>query len=149
MAKFNDFADEEFYSVADDVFTLIDKFLVGEYVLADLDYTYCYPLDGNKLYCNKPDPTQPSGKCEGEIDYDAGFNHLYCKKCGAIYKAKELAAKVTKQEIVRKRQGDIKMKIRKERGSEKNAECASNVTPHMEPDNCGNYVAMSPTVDND
>ena len=127
---------EEFYSVADDVFTLIDEFLVGEYVLADigsnffmnygirrnfgvvlLDYTYCYPLDGNKLYCNKPDPTQPSGKCEGEIDYDAGFNHLYCKRCGAMYKAKELAAKVTKQEIVRKRQGDIKMKIRVKGGS--------------------------------
>lgn len=127
---------EEFYSVADDVFTLIDEFLVGEYVLADigsnffmnygirknfgvvlLDYTYCYPLDGNKLYCNKPDPAQPSGKCEGEIDYDAGFNHLYCKRCGAMYKAKELAAKVTKQEIVRKRQGDIKMKIRVKGGS--------------------------------
>lgn len=38
--------------------------------------------------------------------------------------------------------------IRKERGSENNAECAFN-TPHMEPDNCGNYVVMSPTVDND
>jgi len=102
---------EEFYSVADDVFTLIDEFLVGEYVLADIGSNF-FMNYGNKLYCNKPDPTQPSGKCEGEIDYDAGFNHLYCKRCGAMYKAKELAAKVTKQEIVRKRQGDIKMSIR-------------------------------------
>jgi hypothetical protein len=40
--------------------------------------------------------------------------------------------------------------IRKERGStEKNTECTFNMPPHMEPDNCGNYVVMSPTVDND
>ena len=32
---------------------------------------------------------------------------------------------------------------------EKNTECTFNMPPHMEPDNCGDYVVMSPTMDND
>lgn len=41
--------------------------------------------------------------------------------------------------------------VRRERRyrAEKNTECTSNMPSHMEPDNCGNYVAASPTANND
>ncbi len=127
---------EEYISVADDVFELITEWLIGKYVLADigsryfmnvgirrnfgvvlLDYPYVYELDGNKLYCNKPDIYSPSGKCDGEIDYDDGFNFLVCKKCGAVYKAKELEKKLKNKEIIVEREGDISMKITVKGGS--------------------------------
>lgn len=127
---------EEYISVADDVFELITEWLIGKYVLADigsryfmnigirrnfgvvlLDYPYVYELDGNKLYCNKPDIYSPSGKCDGEIDYDDGFNFLVCKKCGAVYKAKELEKKLKDKEIIIEREGDINMKITVKGGS--------------------------------
>ena len=121
---------EEFISVADDIFELITGWLVGEYVLADfgstffmnygirkgfgcvlLDYPYLYKLDGNKLYCNKPDHTSPSGKCDGIIDYDSGYNFLHCTKCGAVYKAKELEVKIKNNEIINVDEGEKKMEI--------------------------------------
>lgn len=82
-----------------------------------LDYPYVYELDGNKLYCKKPDPTSPTGLCDGEIDYDDGFNFLKCTKCGAIYKAKELEKKIKNEEIIVERKGDIKMVIRAKGGT--------------------------------
>jgi|GEM_PF-1148112 len=121
---------EEFLSVADDIFELITEWLIGEYVLADfgskffmnygirkgfgcvlLDYPYLYKLDGNKLYCNKPDHTSPTGKCEGTIDYDSGYNFLHCTKCGATYKAKELEQKIKNNEIINIDEGEKKMEI--------------------------------------
>lgn len=121
---------EEFLSVADDVFELISEWLIGEYVLADfgskffmnygirkgfgivlLDYPYLYKLDGDKLYCNKPDHNSPTGKCEGTIDYDCGYNFLHCTKCGAIYKAKELEQKIKNNEIINLFEGEKKMEI--------------------------------------
>lgn len=121
---------EEFISVADDVFELISEWLIGEYVLADigstffmnfgirrgfgvvlLDYPYLYKLDGNKLYCNKPDTHSPTGKCDGVIDYDAGYNFLHCTKCGATYKAKELEQKIKSNEIINMNEGDKRMKV--------------------------------------
>lgn len=121
---------EEFLSVADDIFELITEWLIGEYVLADfgskffmnygirkgfgcvlLDYPYLYKLDGNKLYCNKPDHTSPTGKCEGTIDYDFGYNFLHCTKCGATYKAKELEQKIKDNEIINLDEGEKKMEI--------------------------------------
>lgn len=132
---------EEFISVADDIFELITEWLVGEYVLADfgstffmnygirkgfgcvlLDYPYLYKLDGNKLYCNKPDNSSPSGKCDGIIDYDAGYNFLHCTKCGATYKAKELEAKIKNHEIINIDEGEKKMNVRIKGGSKKIAE---------------------------
>lgn len=129
---------EEYISVADDVFELITEWLVGEYVLADigtqffmnvgirksfgvvlLDYPYLYKLDGNKLYCNKPDHTSPSGKCDGIIDYDAGYNFLHCTKCGATYKAKELEIKIKNHEIINIDEGEKKMNVRIKGGSKK------------------------------
>ena len=132
---------EEFISVADDIFTLIDEWLVnGEYVLADIgskffmnygirtsfpfgpviiDYPYIYKLDGNKLFCSKPDPNSPTGRCDGEIDYDDGFNFLRCKKCGAIYKAEELKKQIDNNNIIVKNGalGGFKMKIKISGGS--------------------------------
>jgi len=122
---------EEFLSVADDVFELITGWLVGEYVLADIgsryfmnfsirknfgvcliDYPYLYKLDGNKLYCNKKDPTSPSGTCDGEIDYDDSFSRLICTKCGAVYKAKELELKIKSSEIIAEgKRTNMKIKI--------------------------------------
>lgn len=100
----------QFLAVADDVFPLMDSILInGEYILADfgskywanygvrqgfgpvlLDFPYVFKLDGNKLYCHAPAPT-PTGICGGEIDFDIGYNKLYCKKCGVEYNASELA----------------------------------------------------------
>ena len=128
---------EEFLSVSDDVFELLNEWIIGKYVIADcgskyfmnfgvrrgfgvvvLDYPYLYVLDGNKLYCRKPDPLSQSGKCDGIIDYDDGYNFLRCTKCGAIYKAKELEAKIENSELVLERKGEVKMKIRISGGSQ-------------------------------
>ena len=99
---------EEFLSVADDVFELLNEWIIGKYIVADcgskffmnfgvrrgfgivlLDYPYVYELDGNLLYCRKPDQMSQPGKCDGVIDYDDGYNFLKCKKCGEKYKEKE------------------------------------------------------------
>ena len=62
-----------------------------------LDFPYVYKLDGEKLFCNRP---TPDGEfCGGVIDYDAGFNGLYCTKCGAMYKAKELEEAIKDQSV--------------------------------------------------
>ena len=130
---------EEFITVADDVYTLISEFLIGEYVLADigskffmnygirngfgvvlLDYPFMYKVDLKKLYCSAPDPLSPSGLCDGEIDYDEGFNFLHCTKCGARYKAQELALEIESiGNIIVKDKGGLKMKIHVSGGNHK------------------------------
>lgn len=63
-----------------------------------LDYVYLFDLDGAKLICK-----QPIGNgqfCFGEIDYDPGFNQLYCKKCGRMYNASELQMEIKDDIIV-------------------------------------------------
>ena len=55
-----------------------------------LDFPYVYKLDGSKLFCRAKNPLSPTGCCEGEIDYDAGYNELVCKRCGVVYRAKEI-----------------------------------------------------------
>lgn len=101
---------KEFESVADDIYDLINGFLIGEYIMADIgthyfmnwgvrtgfgpvliDYPYLYKLDGDKLHCNAPDKNDPTKPCNGIIDYDDGFNKLYCTKCGKWYRVRELA----------------------------------------------------------
>ena len=110
---------DQFVSIAEDIFDLLTRFVIGKYVLADigsnyfmnyglrryfgpvlLDYTYMYELDGGKLYCNETIPT-PYGRmpCGGLIDYDEGFNHLYCQKCGKRYFASELENKIKNNEL--------------------------------------------------
>ena len=122
---------EEFLSVAEDIFEVINEWFIGEYVVADfgskffmnwgiregfgpvlLDYPYMYKLDGNKLYCKAPDPYSPTSKCDGVIDYDAGYNFLHCTKCGVVYKAKELEQKIKNHSIIAEKKGDFKMKIK-------------------------------------
>lgn len=121
---------EQYLAIADDVYYLITEILIGKYVLADigtkffmnvgirrgfgvvyLDFPYVFELDGKKLFCNKPDPYSPTGTCDGEIDYDAGFNFLQCKKCGKRYRAKELAVDIENKIITIKERMDIPMKI--------------------------------------
>lgn len=120
---------EEYLSVAEDVYNMINNWFIGEYVLEDigtkffmnigirkgfgpviLDFPYVYKLDGNKLYCKAPANT-PSGCCDGVIDYDAGFNFLYCTKCGVRYRAKELEEAVKDNKVVVKAKGESRMKI--------------------------------------
>lgn len=127
---------EEYLSIADDVFELINTWIIGEYIMADIgekffmntgiregfgvviiDYPYLYRLDGNKLYCRAPDNFSPSGRCDGIIDYDDGYNFLICKKCGTKYKAKELELKLKNNEIETRKEGEIKMKISVKGGS--------------------------------
>lgn len=127
---------EEFLSVAEDIFEVINEWFIGEYVVADfgskffmnwgiregfgpvlLDYPYMYKLDGNKLYCKAPDPYSPTGKCDGVIDYDAGYNFLHCTKCGVVYKAKELEQKIKNHSVIVEKKGEIKMKIKVSGGS--------------------------------
>lgn len=102
---------DEFASVAEDVFDVIVKKFIGRYILADigadfymnwgirpgfgpalLDYPFMYLLDGKKLHCINTVAT-PMGPCicNGLIDYDEGFNHLKCTKCGKQYFASDLA----------------------------------------------------------
>lgn len=110
---------EEFMSVYDDIFDIIVTHFLGKYVLADfgskyfmnwgvrtgsfpvlLDFPYLYELDGSKLQCNKPDPSNPHGYCLGDIDYDDGFNFLICQKCGKQYLAKSLELEAKNKSIV-------------------------------------------------
>lgn len=144
---------EEFCSVASDIYNVISYWIIGEYVLEDigtkffmnwgvrrgfgpvlLDFPYMYELDGNKLYCKAPADT-PSGCCDGVIDYDAGFNYLYCTKCGVRYRATELAKAIENNEII-KGKGETKMKIRVTGGSK-------NVNRTYE---AGQYADMMPSI---
>lgn len=129
---------EEFMSVAKDVYQAINSWFVGEYVLADfgskffmnwgvrdgfgpvlLDFPYVYKLDGSKLFCRAKNPYSPTGCCEGEIDYDAGYNKLRCTRCGIVYKANELKKKEKEGTLFVKqiRKGELKMKGRVSGGS--------------------------------
>lgn len=100
---------EQFEQISDEVFEIIIKKFLGKYILADfgtkffmnwgfrkgynpviLDFPYVYELDGHKMYCNRPDPSEPSGFCGGEIDYDDGFNSMKCLKCGKTFLISEL-----------------------------------------------------------
>ena len=102
---------EEFKSIAEDVFELLTKFIIGKYILADigsdfymnwglrsgfgpvlLDYPFMYELDGKRLHCiNQIQGPNGVIPCDGLIDYDDGFNHLVCEKCGKQYFAQDLA----------------------------------------------------------
>ena len=99
---------DEFYQIADDYFYILSRKIIGKYVMEDigidffmnvgirigchpviLDFPYLYELDGRKLKCGNE--LDDGTICGGEIDYDDGFNKLICKKCGRIYRAKDLA----------------------------------------------------------
>lgn len=136
---------EEFLSVADDVFELLNTWIIGKYIVADcgakyfmnfgvrttfgvvvLDYPYVYEVDDRKLYCRAPDPKSPTGYCDGEIDYDDGFNILHCTKCGVKYRAKEIAKKIEEKIIVTVERSSLNMNIKVSGGS-KNVNIVENV----------------------
>lgn len=113
----------EFKEIASDVFDILVNKILGLYVVEDvgtkyfmnwgirpgfgpvlLDYPYVYDLDGDKLFCTaiNPDTGIP---CNGEIDYDEGFNHLVCNQCRKIYLATDLRNKSTDNKVIIKRGG--------------------------------------------
>lgn len=126
---------EEFKCIADDVFDVLYYNLLGKYILEDvgtkffmnwgvrpnfgpvlLDYPYIYELDGNKLFCNN---ILPDGSiCGGEIDYDIGFNHLFCQRCHKKYDAVQLKSYNETNQIVIRKGGSIPMKVAIVRGDE-------------------------------
>lgn len=131
---------QQFMSIAEDVYDIIINNLVGRYVLNDfgtkyfmnwgvrkgfhpviLDFPYMYELDGAKIYCNRPDHSSPQGFCGGEIDYDAGFNHLVCTKCGKTYLAAELKLSEDSKNpsLIIEKKEDITMKVEIKRGDGK------------------------------
>lgn len=119
---------EEFRQIASDVFDILVNKILGLYVVEDvgtkyfmnwgirpgfgpvlLDYPYVYKLDGDKLFCNWTNPM--TGECcNGEIDYDAGFNHLVCTRCNKTYMATDLRDNSIDNKIVIKR-GGFQMRI--------------------------------------
>ena len=102
---------DEFKSIAEDVFDLLVKHILGKYILADigasffmnyglrrgfgpvlLDYPYMYELDGAKLHCtNQVQVGNQRVRCDGLIDYDSTFDFLVCNKCGKKYLASDIA----------------------------------------------------------
>lgn len=128
----------EFGTIADDVYDMITNVLVGKYIVSDigtnsmynwgirydfgpvlLDFPYIYKLDYSKIICKNV--LEDGSICNGEIDYDPGFNWLKCTKCGKPYHAKDLS-KPTKESGMfvsanKKGKGDIKMEIVYKRGN--------------------------------
>lgn len=99
---------EEYYTISADYFWMICTKVLGKYVMDDigstffmnvgiregfgpvlLDYPYLFPLDGNKLVCNKE--IYKGKYCKGKIDYDKGLNKIICTKCGKHYSARSLS----------------------------------------------------------
>lgn len=125
---------EEFASVAGDIFDVIAQKFIGKYAINDfgtdyfmnwgfrlgfgpvlVDYPYVYPIDEQKLFCSLFDP-RFGMICGGELDYDDGFNHIYCTKCGKKYSAKDLAIDEEKFRIITQG-GHQEMKVVTGRGN--------------------------------
>lgn len=112
--------------LSEDFYNLITKVFVGRFVMEDigdeyfmnwgiregfglvlLDFPYLYELDGNKLICRAKSKLNPNIPCLGEIDYDIGFNHLVCKRCGMEYRAKDMAKLINERGIEMVRSNNI------------------------------------------
>ena len=123
--------NEEYLSVADDIYTLLSEYLIGEYVIDDigteyfmnigvrrgfgpvlLDFPYVYKADPTKLFCWAKNANDPTGYCNGAITYDPGFNYLYCTKCGTRYKPFEVGQKIEyQQKIIQKENTNMKITL--------------------------------------
>lgn len=149
---------EEFISVADQIFELIDV-ITSKYILADfgskyfmnygfrenfgpviLDFPYLYETDTAHLVCKKPImmPDGHAEMCGGLIDYDKGFNNLVCTKCGAVYRAVEISKYVHDNLLLQKGNGKemdtIKLNITKGGKVYKNyTEDLNTATDHIKP----------------
>jgi len=146
----------EFEMIAEDIYELITNRILGLYVMEDigtkyfmnwgtrvgfgpvlLDYPYLFELDGDKLVCNVTDPITGI-PCGGEIDYDAGFNELICKKCGKRYLARDLKRNIVENKVIMDTiigGGKYPMIVQVKRGDEVISTSDSNsdtiVKPHM------------------
>lgn len=115
---------EEFIVVAEEIFDVLVNRFIGKYILEDigteyfknwglrkgfgpvlLDYPYIYEVDVNDLYCNTVVNGMP---CGGPIDYDDGFNYLYCTRCGKRHMAKQIGKSI-KDKVLRLK-GEFNMK---------------------------------------
>lgn len=127
-------SSKEFQLYADEVFDFITLKLVGKYVVDDIgtqyfmnyavrpnfgpcliDYPYIYELDGQKLMCTN---IINGFYCGGEIDYDSGFNHLTCTKCGKGYKATDLRKQEMENRFVISKGGHTPMVARIMKGGQ-------------------------------
>lgn len=127
---------EEFDAVIEEAFYLIATKLIGTHVAEDigknyfrnygirpgfgvvlLDYPYFYRIDEAKLFCSNVNP-DTGERCTGMIDYDAGFNHLFCTKCGKRYFAVDLEDKNPHNDIIMNRGGKYPMKVVVVRGDQ-------------------------------
>ena len=125
----------EFKEIASDVFDILVHKILGMYVVEDvgtkyfmnwgirtgfgpvlLDYPYVYKLDGDKLYCNWTRP-ETGQVCDGEIDYDEGFNHLVCSRCGKVYLATNLRDDSADNNLII-RKGGNEMRVIVKRGDQ-------------------------------
>lgn len=143
---------EEFASIAGDIFDFINEKIIGKYIVDDigtesfmnyglrrgfgpvlLDYPEVYPLDGNKLYCNKFD--QNTGLfCGGVLDYDPGFNTVFCQKCGRTYEARELQLLEKNNEVIKKGVStNMKLEIRRGDTIIKTVDSNTTPTDYIEP----------------
>jgi len=123
---------EEFMTCASDIYDVIRQWFLGDKIMADigtnffmnwgirpgfgpvlLDYPYVYDLDGSKLFCNE---NVNGVHCGGEIDYDDGYNFLWCTKCGKKYRVQELAKATENKHIVKKGR-ETKMQVVIKRGN--------------------------------
>lgn len=132
---------QEFSFIAEDVFDLLNKFILGKYVVDDigikafrnfglrggvscsasfgpvlLDYPYVYELDGNKLICKQV--LENGMVCNGLIDYTEDFNYIHCTKCNKRYSARDLESKIQKREIISKGTSGYEFKIKLHKGNE-------------------------------
>lgn len=125
----------EFREIASDVFDILVNKILGLYVVEDvgtkyfmnwgirmgfgpvlLDYPYVYKLDGNKLFCSWRNP-DTGIICDGEIDYDAGFNNLVCARCGRRYLATNLRDDSIDNNLIIKKGGN-QMRVILKKGDE-------------------------------
>lgn len=126
---------EEFILIAEDVFDLLNKYILGKFVIDDigeksygnyglrngfgpvlLDYPYVYELDGNKLICKQR--LETGEICNGLVDYKPSFNHLHCTRCNKLYSARELAKDVKEKRIIIKGENNHQFDIKIHRGDE-------------------------------
>lgn len=126
---------QEFAAVAGDIFDVIAKKFIGKYLLEDigtiwfknwgirggfgpvlLDYPYLYEVNINQLFCNEMTPL--GLPCGGQIDYDTGFNILYCTRCGKRHKAKQIGKAIHEKLIMYKGGNGMSFKIVVKKGNE-------------------------------
>lgn len=69
-----------------------------------LDFPYIYRLNTDRLLCTK---YIKGVRCTGHLDYDEGYNHIKCSKCGAVYKAKDIGSSI--EYLKKRKKGSFKM----------------------------------------